>query len=82
MKETEVELVVDFCPGDCVYMSHIDDGTPICYYAVVAKECRRCKISECDKYKPGKPIKVRMDKEYVIGWEREIYDDGIIDAFW
>lgn len=82
MQEVE-ELVSELCPEDCIYRNYIDGGnTPICYYAVIMCECRGCKISECDKYKPGKPIKVRMDKEYVIGWEREIYDDGIIDAFW
>lgn len=75
MKEKEVELVVDFCPGDCVYMSHIDDGTPMCYYAVIAKECRRCKISECDKYRSGKPIRPRLNTVFTVFWEREFYDE-------
>lgn len=80
MKE-EIELVSELCPTDCIYMSHLDDGTPICYYAVIKCECRKCKISECDKYKGGKPIKPKMKHEYIVYWEYEIYDEDA-DPVW
>lgn len=76
------ELVSELCPTDCVYRSYIEGGSiPVCFYAVIAEQARRCKISECDKYKAGKPIRPRMDKEYILYWEREIYD-GVTDLIW
>lgn len=81
MKE-DIELCVDFCPRDCIYMSHLDDGTPICYYAVINNECRRCKISECDKYKSGKPLKPKINNLwYSVYWEYEYYDEDA-DPVW
>ena len=78
------ELVSELCPIDCVYRSYIEGGNiPICFYIAIAEEPRRCKISECDKYKPGKPIKPRIDREYILFWEREVYnDDGDVDIIW
>lgn len=81
--QEELETVRDHCKhSDCMYRSSIDAGQiPICYYAVLANECRGCKISECDKYKSGKPIRPRMDREYVVFWEYEIYDEDA-DFVW
>lgn len=81
MQEAE-ELCAKLCPKDCVYMAYIDGGwTPICYYAVIMRKCRGCRISECDKYKAGKPLKPRIRDEYVIYWEREIYGEDA-DLIW
>lgn len=78
----DIELCETYCPKDCIYMSHIDSGqTPICYYSVLAGECRKCKISECNKYKSGKPLKPRMNTEFVVFWEYLIYDEDA-DSFW
>lgn len=75
----EIETVKEHCRHyDCIYRSYIDGGaTPICFYAVLAKESRKCKISECDKYQYGKKIKPHLTEEYIIMWEIELYD--IID---
>lgn len=76
MSKEDIELAVDYCPRDCIYMTYIDGGyTPVCYYAVLMNECRGCKISECDRYKSGKPLKPRMKTEYTIFWEYKIHDD-------
>lgn len=76
------ELVEKLCPKDCVYRAYIDGGaTPICFYAVIMRECRGCKISECDKYKPGRPLYPRMKEEYILCWEREIYGEDA-DLIW
>ena len=68
MKKGEVQLVADYCPSDCVYRVMLD-SIPACYYAVLEQRLRGCSVSECDKYRSGKPIKARMDKEYVVWWE-------------
>lgn len=80
MQEKE-ETVRNHCiHKDCVYRSYIDGGaTPICYYAVLEGRSRGCKISECDKYKGGKPIKAKMGVEYILFWEYELND---VDAIW
>lgn len=74
----EVETVAEHCKHeDCIYRSYIDGGaTPICFYAVVACESRKCKISECDKFKKGEKIQPRLNTEFMILWEIELYDDG------
>lgn len=78
--QEEIETVKTHCRHtDCIYRSHIDGGnTPICYYAVLEGKSRGCKISECNKYKGGTPIKARMDWEYVLFWEYELKDADII----
>lgn len=78
--QEEIETVRDHCThDDCIYRAHIDGGnTPICYYAVIECQSRGCKISECDKYKGGKPIKPIMGEEYLLFWEYEIYDDNTL----
>lgn len=82
MAEEKIELVSRCCPKDCVYMAYIDGGaTPICYYAVIESECRKCSVSKCDKYKGGKPIRPRMKQEYILYWEREVYGDDA-DIIW
>ena len=70
MQKEVVETVARDCKHfDCMYRSSISGGqTPICYYSVMTGECRRCKISECDKYKPGRAIKPKMKEEYWIEW--------------
>lgn len=74
----EVETVAEHCKHeDCIYRSYIDGGaTPICFYAVIKCESRKCKISECDKYKKGEKIQPRLNTEFMILWEIELYDDG------
>lgn len=76
----EVELVADYCPSDCVYRVVIGWCTPACYYSAIECEVRGCKVSECDKYRPGKPLKATMDREYVIYWEYDYYgkDDNSV----
>lgn len=60
-KKVAVELVNELCPKDCFYRVKLDDTTDYCAYCVIEYEPRRCKISECDKYKRGKR-KVVLDK--------------------
>ena len=69
------ETVKEHCKHkDCIYRVYIDGGNiPICYYAVLERKSRGCKISECDKYKAGVKTQPRMKPEYWIEWEREIY---------
>ena len=74
MKEKE-ELVETYCPSDCVYRVKLHGVIPACYYAVLEQRVRGCKISECDKYRSGKPIKARMDSEYVVWWEYRYDED-------
>lgn len=84
MQEKEViETVLEHCKHpECIYRSFIDGGnTPICFYAVLAGEPRRCKISECDKYKDGRRIRPRMKDRYIIWWETELYDEDA-DFVW
>lgn len=77
------ETVKNHCKHeDCIYRSYIDGGsTPICFYAVVAGESRKCRISECDKYVGGKRIKPYMTKDDFIEWEYEIYGRNV-DSLW
>ena len=81
--EEEIELCSTHCKHpDCVYRSAIDgNNTPICFYAVLAGEPRRCKISECDKYKDGRKVRPRMKEDYVIWWECDLYDEDA-DFVW
>ena len=80
MKE-EVELCETYCPDDCYYRSYIDGGhTPICFYAVIEQKSRGCRISECDKYRQGTPIKAVMQRDYAIMWEYDEDDDA--DIIW
>lgn len=84
MQEKEViETVLEHCKHpECIYRSFIDGGnTPICFYAVLAGEPRKCKISECDKYKDGRKIRPRMKDRYIIWWETELYDEDA-DFIW
>lgn len=77
----EVETVVEHCKHeDCIYRSFICGGAiPICFYAVIEGKSRKCKISECDKYKAGEKIQPRLNTEYMILWEIELFsDDNII----
>ena len=78
------ETVAKHCTHtECIYRSYIDGGkTPICFYAVLAGEPRRCKISECDKYKDGRKIRPRMKIDYTIEWECDLYDDEDADFVW
>lgn len=82
-KEETVELCSTHCRHpECIYRSQIDGGnTPICFYAVLAGEPRRCKISECDKYKDGRKVRPRMERDYIIWWEMELYDEDA-DFVW
>lgn len=67
-----VETVAELCPLDCIYRSKAS-GTPICYYAVIAGESRKCKISECDKYKGGHKTQPRINTEFLLEWDYELY---------
>lgn len=80
----EVELVSTHCRHpECIYRSQIDGGRiPICFYAAMAGEPRRCKISECDKYKDGRKVRPRMERDFAIWWECEFYDDEDADSIW
>ena len=83
-KETEVvELCSTHCRHpECIYWSQIDGGRiPICFYAAMAGEPRRCKISECDKYKDGRKVRPRMKEDYILWWEYELYDKDA-DIIW
>ena len=76
------ETVANSCRHpECIYRSQIDGGTPICFYAVLAGEPRRCKISECDKYKDGRKVRPRMKEDYILWWEYELYDKDA-DTIW
>lgn len=81
-KET-VELCSTHCKHvGCIYRSQIDGGRiPICFYAAMAGEPRRCKISECDKYKDGRKVRPRMRIDYTIEWECDLYDEDA-DFVW
>lgn len=73
--QEEIELCERYCPTDCKYRSSIQSGSvPICYYAVIENvPTRGCKISECDKYIPGQPIKPTLRKDLIIEWLYETY---------
>ena len=79
MKEQEeqeaIELASDYCPDDCVYRTLLRGYIPACYYAAIEHQVRGCKISECDKYRSGRPLKPTMDREYTVFWEYRFYDE-------
>lgn len=83
MQDNEIQTVAQHCKHpECIYRSQIDGGqTPICFYAALAGEPRRCKISECDKYKDGRKIRPKMRERYIIWWETELYDEDA-DFVW
>ena len=72
----EIQTVAEHCKhDDCIYRRIIGTYMPVCYYAVVMGECRKCKISECDKYRSGtKKAEMKIED---IEWET-IYDDDYI----
>lgn len=74
----EVETVAKHCKHkDCIYRSKLHaSGIPICQYILIEGESRKCKISECDKYKQGEKVQPRMLDDYTIMWEYEVYDDA------
>lgn len=81
-EKEELETVAENCTHtECIYRSRITGGTPVCLYAMLAGEPRRCKISECDKYKDGRKVRPRMKVDYTIWWECE-YDDEDADIVW
>ena len=61
MDVIEEELVNALCPSDCVYRAYLSHGVDFCAYSIMAHEARRCRISECDKYRSG-IRKIRMDR--------------------
>lgn len=75
MKEEQIEFAKDYCPKDCVYRVLLDGWIPACYYAAIEHQVRGCKISECNRYRSGQPIKPTMDGEYMIYWEYIYYDE-------
>lgn len=75
MKKEPIELCETYCPEDCVYRILLHGIIPACYYAVLEQRVRGCRISECDKYRSGKPVRARMDNEFVVWWEYEFYDE-------
>lgn len=79
--KNEIELAEDYCPRDCVYLAYIDASIPCCYYCGLMEEPRRCKISECDKYRKGEKLQPRLTHDLVVYWERGVYDQDV-DAFW
>ncbi len=58
---------------DCIYRRYIETGIPICFYAAIMKESRKCSISNCDKYRTGKK-KAKTYHDY-IDWEINYDDD-------
>lgn len=76
-KKEPIELVETSCKHpDCVYRTTVYAVTPACYYAAIEHRARGCKISECDKYRGGEPIRPTIDGEYIIYWEYEFYDEN------
>lgn len=72
----DVETVNECCKHkDCIYRKPIgaNYNEQCCYYAVMEQQVRGCKISECDKYKPGKPKQARMNENIYIEWEYDLY---------
>lgn len=80
MKE-QLELCENYCPEDCVYRVLLEGYVPACYYAAVERRLRGCKISECDKYRSGKPVKPTMDRKYTVWWGYKFYGEDD-NAFW
>lgn len=75
MKKERIELVAKYCPEDCVYRVVLESYLLACYYAAIENEVRGCKVSECNRYRGGKPKKPTMDREYMIYWEYEYYGE-------
>ncbi len=71
----EIETCEQYCKHeDCVYRRLVGVGTPICFYAAIMRESRKCKISECNKYRTGTK-KARTTVEQYIEWNIEYDDD-------
>lgn len=80
VKEPIEEVKTHCIHKDCIYRGQIDAGwTPVCLYAMYEGKARGCKISECDKYTPGKKIKAKLRDDIVIYWETELYGDTDAD---
>lgn len=58
---------------DCIYRLSLNTTTQCCFYAVIEGRARRCKISECDKYRAG-TRKANFTKK-VFSWELD-FDDN------
>ena len=68
-----IETVDEHCQHkDCIYRMKFDETTDYCAYCLFEYEVRRCKISECTRYKKGKR-KVALDGATL--WFRWEYDD-------
>lgn len=75
-EDEEIQLVSTHCKHeDCIYRSYItyNGRVPVCLYAVFECQPRGCKISECNRYIPGKKLKAKMREDIVIYWETEVY---------
>ena len=81
MQEEHETVAKDCTHTECIYRSRITGNTPVCLYAMFAGEPRRCKISECDKYKDGRKVRPRLKEKCIIYWETEIYDEDA-DFIW
>lgn len=82
-KEKEIELVDTHCKHkDCVYRKTMNAtrGKDCCMYAAIEHAVRGCKISECNRYTPGRKIRPRLEIGTEIYWEYEI-GSGDIDIF-
>ena len=71
---SKVETVSKCCKHeDCIYRRHLS-WTPYCDYIGIEKKPRGCDISKCDKYKPGKKTRPRLQRNYDVDWDWELYD--------
>lgn len=74
--ENIIETVDEHCKHkDCVYRMYLYGGetTEFCNYCAMEYEPRRCKISECTRYRKGERKKVMTE----IGLWWEIDDDTL-----
>lgn len=62
----EIETVQEHCKHpDCRYRQNLSNiHTPYCAYIIYEGVSRKCPISQCDKYKPGK-LKIGLDGETI-----------------
>lgn len=71
------ETVKEHCKHeDCVYRRYLC-WTPYCDYIGIERKSRKCDISTCDKYKPGKKIQPRLHKNYELDWEWEMFEHHV-----
>lgn len=79
MSKKVIETVSEHCKHeDCIYRRSLPGNrTELCFYAAVEHERRGCKISECTRYKRGKPRRPRIDVNVEIWWEYDKSDDNI-----